>query len=134
MLLVDSEEAVAPGHTVWQHLKARPSDGWDKPNGASDDQAFLMVQVMETWFLADHAMLRSYFGPSLRDKHLRAWPALENVPKPDVFNALEKATAGCDKKYSKGKVSYELLGQVNPTLVEAACPHAKSLLARLRML
>ncbi|MCA1789481.1 MAG: hypothetical protein LC667_06385, partial [Thioalkalivibrio sp.] len=29
LLLVDSEEAVAPRHSAWQHLKAR--DGWDRP-------------------------------------------------------------------------------------------------------
>jgi hypothetical protein len=46
--------------------------------------------------------------------------------------ALDRATAGCKKRYSKGKVSFELLGQVNPTLVETACPHAKALLDRLR--
>jgi hypothetical protein len=50
LLLVDSEDPVQLGHTVWQHLKAR--DDWDQPEG-TDDQAFLMVQVMETWFLAD---------------------------------------------------------------------------------
>ena len=97
-------------------------------------QAFLMVQVMETWLLADRALLRDYFGPSLREAHLRAWPALEQVSKPDVMNALEGATAGCDKQYSKGKVSFELLARVDPVLVEAACPHARSLLSRLRTL
>jgi len=52
----------------------------------------------------------------------------------DVMNALEQATAGCDKRYSKGKVSFELLAKVNPAHVEAACPHARSLLDRLRTL
>jgi hypothetical protein len=132
MLLVDSEEAVAPTHTAWQHLMSR--DKWDRPNGATDGQAFLMVQVMETWFLADTALLRNYFGPSLREAHLRAWPALEHVSKADVMNALEGATAGCDKQYSKGKVSFELLAKLTPALVEAAYPHARSLLDRLRTL
>ena len=35
LLLVDSETAVAQGHTVWQHLKFR--DNWDKPNGVKED-------------------------------------------------------------------------------------------------
>ena len=61
LLLVDSEDPVAAGHSAWQHLQQQ--DGWDRPSGAGDDQAFLMVQVMETWFLADHDALRSYFGP-----------------------------------------------------------------------
>jgi hypothetical protein len=87
---------------------------------------------METWFLADRALLRRYFGRDLREHHLRAWPKLEAVPKETVLRALDQATAGCRKPYAKGKVSYELLANLNPQSVEAACPHAKVLLDRLR--
>lgn len=130
LLLVDSEDQVQADHSVWQHLKAR--DGWERPPGAADSQAFLMVQVMETWFLADRDLLRNYFGGSLRENHLRQWPNLEAVPKLTVFDALEKATAGCQRHYAKGKVSYELLGKLRPDRVEADCPHGKELLDRLR--
>jgi hypothetical protein len=130
LLLVDSEDPVEEGRSVWQHLKAR--DDWERPPGAADDQAFLMVQVMETWFLADREMLRRYFGKSLRENHLRHWPALEAISKVTVFEALDKATAGCQKPYAKGKVSYEMLGRLDPRHVEAACPHAKALFDRLR--
>ena len=132
LLLVDSEDPVAAGHTVWQHLSAR--DGWRRPSNAGDDQAFLMVQVMETWFLADGDALRRYFGTRFRQNALRKWPDLEAVPKPVVLNALASATAPCTKRYSKGKVSFELLGQIDPARVEAACPHAEALLNRLRKL
>ena len=91
-----------------------------------------MVQIMETWFLADRDLLRSYFGSSLRENHFRQWPNLEAVPKLTVFDALEKATAGCQRHYAKGKVSYELLGKLRPDRVEADCPHGKALLDRLR--
>ena len=60
LLLVDSEDPVLPNHTPWEHLKRR--DGWDQPAGAGADDAFLMVQVMETWFLADLQAVRTYFG------------------------------------------------------------------------
>ena len=130
LLLVDSEDAVQAGHSVWQHLKAR--DGWDRPAGAAVDQAFLMVRIMETWFVADRDLLASYFGADFRPHHLPKWPHLEDVAKPTVLAALERATAACKKPYSKGKVSFELLGQVNPSLVESACPNAKALLDRLR--
>ena len=133
LLLVDAEDAVQPGHTVWQHLKSR--DDWGKPVGANDDQAFLMVQIMETWFLADRDMLRAYFGDAFSEKHLRAWPSLEDVPKAKVYEALAKATAQCKTKtYSKGRISFEMLGKLNPVKVEKACPHAKALLERLRSL
>jgi len=68
----------------------------------------------------------------LWENHLRQWPSLEAVLKATVFDALAKATAACQKRYAKGKVSFELLGQLNPDPVEAACPHAKTLLDRLR--
>lgn len=132
LLLVDSEDPVATGHTVWQHLKAR--NNWERPNGADDDRAFLMVQVMETWFLANRALLRQYFGSALREQHLRKWPALEALTKDTVLSALIQATAGCTKSYSKGRVSYELLAKLNPGSVEAKCPHAKALLDRLKSL
>lgn len=90
-----------------------------------------MVQVMETWFLADCNSLRRYFGAKFKENALRQWPQLEAVPKATVLDALECATA---TRYAKGKVSFELLAQIDPARVEAACPHAKALLNRLRTL
>lgn len=132
ILLVDSEAPVASGNSAWQHLHTR--DSWSQPLNASNDQAFLMVQIMETWFLADRVALQKYFGARFRQNALRTWPNLENVPKSTVLNALASATASCSKRYSKGKVSFELLAQIDPTLVENECPHAKALLDRLRNL
>ena len=130
LLLVDSEVPVAAEHSVWEHLYAH--DCWTKPASVGDDDAFLMAQVMETWFLADRGATRAYFGPRFVESALRCWPDLEAVPKATVFDALKRATAGCSKPYSKGKVSFALLAQVDPTRVEAVCPHAKALLNRLR--
>jgi len=130
LLLVDSEGALAEGSTVWQHLKVR--DKWEKPIEAGDDQAFLMVQLMESWFLADRGLLRAFFGASLREEGLRAWPSLESVPKETVLATLDRATAACHTPYAKGKVSFELLERLNPESVEKACPNAKRLLDHLR--
>jgi hypothetical protein len=93
-----------------------------------------MVQLTETWFLTDPVLLRKHFGPKLRDQYFSKWPALEDVPKSTVLNALDRATKDCPKAYAKGKVCFELLGKINPSLVEKACPHAKRLLDRLRSL
>ncbi len=132
ILLVDSEAPVAAGNSVWQHLHTR--DSWSQPSGAGDDQAFLMVQIMETWFLADRVALRKCFGARFRQNALKNWPDLESVPKSTVDDVLRRATASCSKRYSKGKVSFELLAQIDPALVEAACPHARALLNRLKNL
>ena len=135
LLLVDSEGPVAQGHTTWQHLKARPGDDWDKPNGATDDQAFLMVQVMETWFIADRGALQAFFGNRFRDNAIPAWPDLEAVPKEAVYDALDRATAACEeRRYTKGKLSFKLLATISPEKVEDASLHAKALLDRLKLI
>ena len=130
LLLVDSEIPVEPGVGAWEHL--RKSDGWQQPANAADDQAFLMVQLMETWFLADRALLRGYFGAQFREAALREWPHLEAVPKQTVLNALDQATTGCSKRYGKGRVSFDLLAKLNAAEVEAACPRARLFLQHLR--
>ena len=130
ILLVDSEGPVAAGHSAWQYL--RHQDNWEQPQGAANDSAYLMVQVMETWFLADRDTLRQFFGHSLNESHFRRWPDLEEVPKSTVIDALERATSNCQKPYRKGRVSFELLGQINPQRVSDACPHASRLLNYLR--
>ena len=130
LLLVDSEDAVDTAHSVWQHLRAH--DGWHKPAHAGENDAFLMAQVMETWFLADRDALRDYFGPLFMENALKAWAELEHVPKATVVEALEKASARCPKPYTKGKISFELLAKTDPARVETACPHAEEFLIRLR--
>ena len=131
LLLVDSEGPVAEKHTVWQHLACY---GLTRPRDASDDQAFLMVQIMETWFLADREGLRRYFGACFREKAIPKWPDLESVSKDTVLKALKQATAPCGKRYAKGRVSFELLARIDPARVEEACPHAQAFLNRLRAL
>ena len=135
LLLVDSETAVQKGMTVWAHIKARPGDNWDKPEGVKDDQAFLMVQVMESWFMADRDTLKSFFGQGFRAQAIPKWPRLEDVPKQSVYQALDHATAACGpRRYAKGTMSFSLLAEISPGEVEKASPHAKALFERLRNL
>lgn len=132
ILLVDSEGPVAAGRSAWQHLHHQ--DNWEQSPGTDDDSAYLMVQVMETWFLADREALRRFFGPSLNENHFREWSHLEAIHKDTVINALESATANCRKPYRKGRVSFELLEQIDPQRVSEAYPHAGQLLTYLRSL
>jgi hypothetical protein len=131
LLLVDSEDLVTTGPSVWKHLKAR--DGWNKPAGAGNQDAFLMITCMETWFVADRAALHQFFRGCWRNQALPQWPQLEAVEKTKVFKALAQATASCrTRKYSKGNVSFAVLQSIDPAEVEKACPAAKALLDRLR--
>jgi len=59
ILLVDSEEPVENDCSPWDHLRA--NDNWEKPKTAEDDQAHLMVQCMEAWFMADREAVVKYF-------------------------------------------------------------------------
>jgi hypothetical protein len=131
LLLVDSEDLISDGTTEWAHLAAR--DSWGRPTNAGDEDAFLMVCCMETWFLADRAALKRFFHGCWRDNAVPQWPDLEAVPKETIFEKLALATAGCGQKsYAKGKRSFEILKAIDPAIVEAKCPGAKRLLDRLR--
>ena len=131
-LLVDSEGPVAPGSTVWQHLTAR--DKWVQPPAADDDSAYLMVQAMENWFLADLPTLHIFFGPTIDDNGFQDLGPIEGIAKDSALAKLRQATARCRPRYKKGKVSYDLIGEIIPDEVAAACPHAKQLLDALRAL
>lgn len=130
ILLVDAEGRVASGHTVWRHLEKR--DRWSRPAEVKDEQAFLMVQAMETWLLADAEGLAKYFGAAFRRSALRSWPDLEKVERKTVLRALRQASAKCRTRYEKGKVSFELLARTDPKSVEEKCSHARRLLGHLR--
>ena len=132
ILLVDSEEPVAPDHTVWQHLQSRHQHRFARPTDADDDSAFMMVQAMETWFIADQPALEGFFGTPFNRMTLQNLPALESIPKDDSLTMLRQATRRCRPRYRKSSVSYRLLAEIDPDLVAAACPHAKALLEYLR--
>ena len=78
LLLVDSEADAAAGHSAWRHLQAR--DGWDRPPGARNDQAFLMVQVMETWLVADRNALNGYSAPCFARTRFGNGPTWRKCP------------------------------------------------------
>jgi hypothetical protein len=129
MLLVDSDEPVTAG--PWEHLYAKRR--WRRPAGSSDEQCHLMVQVMESWFLADRGRLASYYGHAFNANVLPANPDIERVPKQDVLRGLRRATRDTQKgAYSKGQHSFEILAGLDPVPVAAASPHARRLLDALR--
>lgn len=132
VLLVDSEDPVAVGAGPWLHLKNR--DNWDTPGGAADDNAHLMVQCMEAWFLADKDALARYFGDGFNLNALPGRPDVENISKSDIKNGLKSATKQCKPKgeYHKGRHSFAVLTELDPEKVTAASPHAARLVAVLK--
>jgi hypothetical protein len=102
LLLVDSEGAVSVGATSWQYLESREGDKWKRPKGASDEQAHLMVQVMESWFLADRQALSDYYGEGFLHNSLPRQPNIEKIPKEDVFKAIGAGSLASRRYTSNG--------------------------------
>lgn len=132
VLLIDAEDSVAEGNGVWDHLESR--DGWDRPPGADEENSHLMVQCMESWFLADKETLAAYFGNDFKLSALPANASIEEILKRDILQGLKKATRACEKKgeYGKGQHSFKILALLNPDSVINASPHAERLIHALR--
>lgn len=130
ILLVDSEEPIIAG--PWEHLASREGDGWQRPLGIEDDHAQLMVQVMESWFLANQEALALYYGQGFHRGSLPRNANVEQVRKRDVYKALKNATKRTQKgEYHKTKHGFDLVERLDPALVRAASGHAERLFAVL---
>ncbi|WP_295448426.1 DUF4276 family protein [uncultured Thiodictyon sp.] len=144
LLLVDSEAPIAAAHQPgddmagWKplaHLARRPGDGWSRPGGADDRQSHLMVQCMETWFLADRQTLRAVFGPGLRGSALPVESRpVEDIDKGKLYQSINGATAKCKTRgsYGKGEHSFKLLALIDPVQLMAASPWAARFVDELK--
>ncbi len=111
--MVDVEQA-------WDHLRAR--DGWQAPEGASDEQVLLMVTCMETWIATDRDTLGKHYGANLQESALPPLDNMETRARNDVSKSLERATSKCRNAYTKGKRSFEILGKLNPETLRRYLP------------
>lgn len=127
MLLVDAEAEVATGPK--DHLRQR--DGWDL-GAAREDAVHLMVQVMETWIVADPEALARYYGNDFNPSKLPRRTDLERAPKSQVLNGLKDATKRTAKgSYHKIHHAKELLGRIDPARVQARCRRCERLFSEL---
>lgn len=111
-MIVDSEDPVSNQNMPWNHLANR--DGWQRPNGALDEQVLLMATCMETWIACDRPTLKVHYGACLHENALPAQHNIEARHRHDVQDGLERATRDCKNKYQKGKRSFEILRKLNP--------------------
>ncbi len=94
-----------------------------------------MVQIMESWFLADRDTLKAFFGQGFKDNALPAANnAIEGVAKQQVYHALAQATNNCKTKatYGKGEHSFKLLTMIDPAKIIQASPWANRFVDELR--
>jgi len=131
ILLVDSEAPVT--RSVWDHVRAREGDQWQRPAGAKDDQAHLMVQSMEAWILADRDVLIEYYGPAFLKNALPNQTNVELISKTDVLKVLEHASRSTTKgSYHKTCHGFDLLERIRWERVRDASQHASDLFEVLK--
>lgn len=143
LLLVDSEAPVADRYQQgppenwlpWQHLKEREGDGWTQPPSARDTDCHLMVQCMETWFLADRETLKTFFGQGYKESQLPAsTTSVESIAKALVYQSLSDATRDCKTKgrYGKAGHSFKLLALLDAMKVKSTSPWANRFVHELK--
>ncbi len=132
LLLVDAEEPVSGGFA--DHLANRREDQWPV-SAADEDRVHLMVQVMETWIVADASALSSYYGKGFRREALPTDGQLEGVRKYDIAAALRNATQATGPgRYHKTRHAPDLLAGINPDEVRRRCPACDRLFQTIRAL
>ena len=130
VLLVDAEAPVTAPTPV-EHLRTRRGDEWDL-SGVDDDHVHLMVQVMETWIVADPEALAAYYGQRFQANALPSRRNLEEEDKTAVASALNRATERTQKgRYQKIRHAADLLVRIDPAKARARCRHCERLFATL---
>lgn len=135
-LLVDSEAPIEENTTTWEHLRNRPGDEWERPDESKDDQVFLMVQCMESWFLADRDAVESWYD----DHNFNAAKlpplvsgSIEPISKDRIAEGLKAATKDTQKSaYHKTRHGPSLLENIEPKKVVTASVHAAKMESALR--
>ena len=133
VLLIDSDRP--DNGRLIASLKNRST--WDNQIGANvqDDQLHFMVQVMESWFLADNNALATYYGRGFQANRLRPNPNVEQIPGNDVISGLQAATRNTSqKRYHKTKHAPALLQAIDSDKVRNAAPNCRRLFTALENL
>jgi molybdopterin converting factor small subunit len=88
--------------------------------GCDPASIFWMVQIMESWFLADLGALKVLYKSHLNEAALKRNPKVEEISKADVLASLRNATNG---EYHKVKHGTKLLELIDPAKVRNAAPN-----------
>lgn len=131
VLLVDSEGAVGREQGAWEYLRNRNEDGWASM-GTDDTHCYLMVQVMEAWFIADMDALSDYYGKGFQESAIPKNSNVEEIDKNILESALKAATRNTLKKeYHKTRHAAQLLERLNLKKVRNAASNCDRLFTTL---
>ncbi len=154
ILLVDSEAPVPDGvgkiKFVNNKGKLYSNQGEHSLPEEVADQVYSMVQMMESWLLADPEALANYYGQDFHAANLPRNPNVEQVSKTDIERGLTAAVRNTgEKHYHKVKHGFDLIGKadeqrppsemskrrsVDPTRVRVASRHCNDFLNKLAVL
>ena len=88
------------------------------------DSVFWMVQLMESWFLADIGALKAYYRDGFIESAVTGNPAVEEILNADVYARLKRATKETKRgEYHKTKHAADLLARIDPSRVRSAAPN-----------
>jgi hypothetical protein len=119
ILLVDADCPVTTSRLT--HVKTHFNRHW---KGLLEGRCHLMVQVMESWFLADPTALRSFYSDGFNANPLRKSKNVESIGKDAVLKAIEAATRNSRKgKYDKIEHASKLLALISPEHVRKSSRH-----------
>jgi len=129
LLLVDSEDVVKKSEK-WKHVEDR--DGWKKHDNMSENNIFLMVVAMESWFLADTDALEKFFGDGFDKKKLPQNQNFEVIDKNTLYDGLKKSTKNSSKgEYCKGEHSFKILSLLDANKVKKHGSYSKEFFEHL---
>ncbi|MEQ8755292.1 MAG: DUF4276 family protein [Coleofasciculus sp. G1-WW12-02] len=131
VLLVDAEGAVDEQQKPWEYLKNRVEDKWDSL-GNDNTHCYLMVQTMESWFVADIEALKDYYGKGFQESAIPKTSQVENIDKNILESFLKVATRKTIKKeYHKTRHAAQILERLDVAKVRQAAPSCDRLFTTL---
>jgi len=99
-----------------QHLQTR-DPSWDMQS-MNEKHIHLMVQVMESWFVADPETLANFYGQNFNRNAISKNNEVEKIEKLKIETALVEATKNTTKgKYHKIQHGAKILAIINPNIV-----------------
>lgn len=124
ILLVDSDAPVTK--TPRQHLH-NSAHNWNLSN-IVDEQCHLMVQVMETWVIADINALEQFYGQGFNRKSIPKTKNIEEVDKVKLYSSLKAAIRKTQKgEYHKIRHGPEILKRADVSKVRKAASYCNRL-------
>jgi hypothetical protein len=84
------------------------------------DSVFWMVQIMESWFLADIDALRAFYKRRFAESALGWNTKVEEIPKIDVLERLRRLSGG---EYQKVNHGVKLLELIDTAKVRKTAPN-----------